>query len=201
MGNHVVFKSCGGILELQREIQTSSCVGPVKTNLPFELRGRDGCCSRVTVGQNRPHLGFCPGHNVPLQGQQGSRGCIPDSPEVRPRLEGKQSTLLSSQVATGISWSPLSGLKGVKPPVKFGEKTRDCSPGQAGKEVPNLAMTVASRGFSRAAAPVWGFSRGMTGSSGSLSCGAREVRCPCAWRGGACHCSRVMVGESGLKTR
>ena len=53
-----------------------------------------------------------PGHNVPLQGQQGSRGCIPDSPEVRPHLEGKQSTLLSSQVATGISWSPLSGLKG-----------------------------------------------------------------------------------------
>ena len=197
----MVFKSCGGILELQREIQTSSCVGPVKTNLPFELRGRDGCCSRVTVGQNRPHLGFCPGHNVPLQGQQGSRGCIPDSPEVRPRLEGKQSTLLSSQVATGISWSPLSGLKGVKPPVKFGERIRDCSPGQAGKEVPNLAMTVASRGFSRAVAPVWGFSRGMTGSSGSLSCGAREVRCPCAWRGGACHCSRVMVGESGLKTR
>ena len=97
MGNHVVFKSCGGILELQREIQTSSCVGPVKTNLPFELRGRDGCCSRVTVGQNRPHLGFCPGHNVPLQGQQGSRGCIPDSPEVRPRLEGKQSALLSSR--------------------------------------------------------------------------------------------------------
>ena len=128
----MVFKSCGGILELQREIQTSSCVGPVKTNLPFELRGRDGCCSRVTVGQNRPHLGFCPGHNVPLQGQQGSRGCIPDSPKVRPHLEGKQSTLLSSQVATGISWSPLSGLKGVKPPVKFGEKTRDCSPGQAG---------------------------------------------------------------------
>ena len=35
-----------------------------------------------------------------------------------------RSTLLSSQVATGISWSPLSGLKGVKPPVKFGEKTR-----------------------------------------------------------------------------
>ena len=44
------FKCCGGILELQREIQTSSCVGPVKTNLPFELRGRDGCCSRVTGG-------------------------------------------------------------------------------------------------------------------------------------------------------
>ena len=31
-----------------------------------------------------------------------------------------------------------------------------------------------------------------------LSCGAREVRCPCAWRGGACHCSRVMVGVPGF---
>ena len=29
-----------------------------------------------------------------------------------------------------------------------------------------------ARGFSRAAAPVWGFSRGTMGSSGSLSCGA-----------------------------
>ena len=34
---------------------------------------------------------------------------------VRPRLEGKQRTPLSSQVATRISWSPLSGLKGVEP--------------------------------------------------------------------------------------
>ena len=38
------------------------------------------------------------------------------------------------------------------------------------------AKTGASLGFSLSAAPVWGFSRGMTGSSGSLSCGAREVR-------------------------
>ena len=35
-------------------------------------------CTRVTVGQNRPHLGLCLGHNVPLQGRQGSRGCIPN---------------------------------------------------------------------------------------------------------------------------
>ena len=39
-----------------------------------------------------------------------------------------------------------------------------------------IAMTEGSYGFSRAAAPVWGFSRGMTGSSGSLSCGASP--CP-----------------------
>ena len=68
------------------------------------------------------------------------------------------------------------------------------------KEGPHLEMTGASRGFSRAAAPVWGFSRGTTGSSGSLSCGNREVRSPWAGQGGARHCSQVRVGESGLMT-
>ena len=38
---------------------------------------------------------------------------------VRPCLELKQRTPLSSGVATGISWSALSGLKEVKPPVEF----------------------------------------------------------------------------------
>ena len=39
---------------------------------------------------------------------------------------------------------------------------RDCSPGQAGKEGPQLARTGASQGFPRAAAPVGVFSRGTT---------------------------------------
>ena len=34
-------------------------------------------------------------------------------------LEWKQRTPLSSRVATSISWSPLSGLKEVKPPVEY----------------------------------------------------------------------------------
>ena len=55
-------------------------------------------------------------------------------PGVRHRLERKQRTSLSSRVAMGISWSPLSGQKGVKPPLEFGERTRDCTPGHAGKE-------------------------------------------------------------------
>ena len=84
--------------------------------------------------------------------------------------------------------------------VEFGESTRDCSPGHAGKEGPHLAMSGESRGFSGAAVPVWGFSQGTTGSSGSLSCGVREVKSPYEWRGGARHCSRVMVVESGLNT-
>ena len=77
-------------------------------------------------------------------------------PGVRRRLEGKQRTSPSSRVATGISWSPLSGLNGVKPPVEFGERSRDCAPGHAGKEGPHLTMTGwGSRWFYRAAAPVW----------------------------------------------
>ena len=39
-------------------------------------------------------------------------------------------------------------------PLPFGERTRDCSPGHAGKEGPQLVRTGASQGFRRAAAPV-----------------------------------------------
>ena len=150
---------------------------------------------------NRPHLGLCPEANVPLQGRQGSRGCIPDAPgETGIHLEWKQRTPLCSRIATGISWSSLGGLKGVKPPEAFGERSRDWSLGHAGDEGPHLSMTGESRGCSRAAAPVCGFSRGTTARSVSLSWGAREVGSPCEWRGGARHCSRAMVGESGLET-
>ena len=34
-------------------------------------------------------------------------------------LEWKQRTPLCSRIATGISWSSLGGLKGVKPPEAF----------------------------------------------------------------------------------
>ena len=186
------FSSCGGILELQREIQASSSVGPGKSSLPFELRGRVGDCSRVTAGKKRPHLGLCPGPNVSLQGRQGSPVRISDSPEESGLASrGKEKTPLSSRVATGMSWSPLSDQKGVKPPVEFGKRIRDSSPGHAGKEGLHLAMTEASRVFSGAGDPVWDFSRGMTWSSGSLSCGAREVKSPCEWRG-----ERVIALES-----
>ena len=52
----------------------------------------------------------------------------------RPRLELKQRTLLSSRVAMGISWSPLSGLKGVKTPMEFSEGTWDFSLGPPRKK-------------------------------------------------------------------
>ena len=150
---------------------------------------------------NRPHLGLCPENPCSSPMATGISGLhLSFTRGVRPCLEWKQRTPLSSRVATGISWSPLSGLKGVKPPVEFGESSWDCSLGHAEKEGPHLWITRDSRGFSRAVAPVRGFSRGMTMSSESLSCGAREVSSPCEWRRGACHCIRVMVGESGLET-
>ena len=100
------FSSCGGILELQREIQASSSVGPGKSSLPFELRGRVGDCSRVTAGKKRPHLGLCPGPNVSLQGRQGSPVHISDTPEEsglasrgRKRL---RSPLESRRVCLGV---------------------------------------------------------------------------------------------------
>src|SRR5574340_326850 len=49
------FSSYGGILELRRGIQAASCVGPGKSNLPFELRRKAGDCSRVTAGPIDPH--------------------------------------------------------------------------------------------------------------------------------------------------
>ena len=52
--------------------------------------------------------------------------------------------------------------------MEFGEWTRDCSLGHVGKEGPHLTMMGASREFSRAAVPVWGFhevGRGAQGAS------------------------------------
>ena len=90
------------------------------------------------------------------------------------------STLLSSR--DGYPLEPKSGLNGVKPPVEFGERTRDCSLGHAGKEGPHLAMTRASRGFSQGAVPGWVFSRDRTGSSGRLLwCHGSQISMDVAW--------------------
>ena len=64
-GGFWFFSSCGGILELRRGSQPSPWVGPGKPNLPLELQGKSGGCARVTAEPKRPHLGVCPGPNVP----------------------------------------------------------------------------------------------------------------------------------------
>ena len=104
--------------------------------------------------------------------------------------EGARTALVGR--ADGVHEAPnrvpnLSDLrnlgKGVKPPLQFGERTQDCSPGQAGKEGPHIAMTGASHGFPQAAAPMGVFSRGTMGYSGSLLCGTREVSFPACGEG------------------
>ena len=63
--------------------------------------------------------------------------------------------------------------------VEFGESTRDCSPGDAGKEGPHLAMSGESRGFSGAA----------------VQCGVSHKVRP-----GAQGASRMVSGKSSLHT-
>ena len=70
------------------------------------MREKAGGCARVTAGPKRPHLGVCPGPNIPLQGRQGSRGCIPGSSGESGLVSRgiKDSALLSSRDA-GL-WEP-----------------------------------------------------------------------------------------------
>ena len=71
---------------------------------------------------HRPHLVLCPETPCSSPGATGILGLhLRLTRGVRPRLKWKQRTLLTSRVATGTSWSPLSGLKGVKLPVEFWE--------------------------------------------------------------------------------
>ena len=93
---------------------------------------------------------------------------------VRPLHEWKQRPPFSSGIVTGLCGSPQSGLNGATPPVEFGERNRDLALGHGRNEGRHRRMTGESRGFSRAAAPVSGFSRGTTPSSVSLSWGTRD---------------------------
>ena len=78
---------------------------PRKSNLPFELPGSAGDWAPFTEGQTKPHLGLCPGLNIPVHGRQGSWGCIPFSPGesglISRGSKGLHSLLESRQVSLG----------------------------------------------------------------------------------------------------
>ena len=72
---------------------------------------------------NLPHLGLCPVANIPLQGRQGSRGCIPDSPgesglvssgskELRSPLESRRPGI---GFLSRVDWE-IGVLRNVAPP-------------------------------------------------------------------------------------
>src|SRR5574340_528233 len=114
---------------------------------------------------------------IPLEGRQGSRGCIPEAPgETGIPLEWKQRTPLCSRVETGISWSSLGGLKGVKPPEAFGERSRGWRLGHAGDKGTHIPDDV--------------------GVSGRFSSGGPRVRFLTRYAG---EVSEPLVGRQGSR--
>ena len=101
VGTMWFFSSCGGILVLRRGITGFLLCRPWVAQTSLRVRGKAGCCARITARPKRPHLGVCPGPNSPLKGRQGSRDCTPDSPgsQASPRGEAKDCALLSSREA------------------------------------------------------------------------------------------------------
>ena len=94
--------------------------------------GRSVLCSEegcdAGTGSERHYRGSSAGTlGVPLGGTRRVGGLLGVAGRmsgltrwVTPRLKWKQRTPLSSRVATCNSWSPLSRLKGVQPPLPFG---------------------------------------------------------------------------------
>ena len=60
----------------------------------------------------RPHLCLCLGPNVPLQGRQGSRGCIPDSPEESGLVYRGSKEFRSPLESQRVSLEPTEWPKG-----------------------------------------------------------------------------------------
>ena len=59
--------------------------------------------------------------------------CQAAAPAKAPALKGGQLAHEGGCVLTSAP-APVLGVKGVKPPMEFGEMTRDCFPGHAGKK-------------------------------------------------------------------
>ena len=158
-GTHVVF------LELRRHSGVTTGISGFPLGWPWEAHSsprvaRESwvlCSGHCRAEETSPRRVSGTLYSSP--GKAGISGLHSTLPRgVRPRLEGEPRTPLSSRDATRVSWNPLSGFKGVQPPLPFGERTRDCPPGHAGNEGPQVARTGASQGFPRAAAPVGVFS-------------------------------------------
>ena len=71
------------------------------------------------------------------------------------RGEAKDSAVLPSHDADLLE--PPSGLSGVKPPLHFGERARDCSPGHVGKEGPSPREDGGVSGVSSSCSALGGF--------------------------------------------
>ena len=170
-------------LALGSPIFPSSCEGKLGVSLESLQGPRDltTACVRDLIFLSREGRDLGVAFHAPPGSQASSRG------------EAKDSALLSSRDAVLLvpperpQGSPASSSVWREDP---GLLSRPCR-----KRRPSAREDAVSQGFPQAVAPLGVFSLGTTRISGSLSCGAREVRSPCAWRGGARHGSRVMGGD------
>ena len=100
------------------------------------------------------------------------------------RGEAKDSAVLPSRDADIVE--PPSGVSGVKPPLHFGERARDCSPGHAGKEVPSHRKDGGVSGVSSSCGALGGF----------LARHGEDLREPLVWRQGSQFSLRVARGSA-----
>ena len=111
-GNHVVF------LELRRDSRVMTGISGFLLGWPWEAQSSPGV-ARESWGLHSSHCraketssSRVSGTSYSSQGKTGISGLHSRLPRgVRPRLEGKQRTPLSSRVMTRISWSPLAGSR------------------------------------------------------------------------------------------
>ena len=179
-------------LELRRDSRVTTGISGFPLGWPWEaqssprVRGKAGGCARVTAGPKRPHLGMCPGPNIPLQGRQGSRGCIPGSPGESglSRGEAKDSALLSSRDA-GL-WDPPERPQGS--PASFSVWRHDtgllCRPCR--KRRPSVREDGGVSGVSSSCSAHWGF----------LPRHYEDLREPLVWRQGSQVSMRWRWGSS-----
>ena len=195
LGTTWFFSSCGGILELRRGFQASSCIGPEKPNLPFELRGKAGGCTRVTAGP-RDLIYVCVRDLTFLSREDRDLGVAfqtPPESQASSRGQAKDAALLSSCDADLLE--PTEWPQGSQASSAVWREDSVLCSGSGRKRRPSPREDGGISGVSSSCGTRGGFLPGTTRISKSLSWGAREVMSPCTWREGARHCSRVMGGD------
>ena len=88
---------------------------------PISIRVARRSCGLLSsqYRANRPHLGLGPETLFLSSGDRDLGLNSRFTRRVRPRLEWNKELHAFLELRGVISWSPLSGLKGVKPPVEF----------------------------------------------------------------------------------
>ena len=99
----MVFKSCGGILELRREIQASSCVGPGKSS---QRAGNPAC--RGTFGGRRKAVRDRFALQGPWTARRANQSILK---EINPGIEPGAPALGWGQKEKGMTEDEMAGWR------------------------------------------------------------------------------------------